>query len=101
MCLAIPAKVIELFPGERSRALVEVTGVRRHIDIGLLEDDPPEPGDWVLVHVGFAMSKISEDQALDQLNTLTMLGESEAALQEVRGYGLGERSLTRDMRDET
>ncbi len=44
MCLAIPAKVVELFPGERSRALVEVTGVRRHIDIGLLEDDPPVNG---------------------------------------------------------
>ncbi len=44
MCLAIPAKVVELFPGERSRALVEVTGVRRHIDIGLLEDDPPQAG---------------------------------------------------------
>ncbi len=62
MCLAIPAKVIELFPGERSRALVEVTGVRRHIDIGLLEDDMPVPGDWVLIHVGFAMSKISEER---------------------------------------
>ena len=61
MCLAIPAKVVELFPGERSRALVEVSGVRRHIDIGLLEDDPPETGDWVLIHVGFAMSKISEE----------------------------------------
>jgi hydrogenase expression/formation protein HypC len=94
MCLAIPAKVVELFPGERSRALVEVTGVRRHIDIGLLEDDPPEPGDWVLVHVGFAMSKISEEQALDQLQTLTMLGESEAALEEVQGYGLGEMAET-------
>ena len=90
MCLAIPAKVVELFPGECSRALVEVTGVRRHIDIGLLEDDPPVKGDWVLVHVGFAMSKISEEQALDQLQMLTMLGESEAALEEVQGYGLGE-----------
>jgi hydrogenase expression/formation protein HypC len=90
MCLAIPAKVVELFAGERSRALVEVAGVRRHIDTGLLEDDPPATGDWVLVHVGFAMSKISEEQALDQLQTLTMLGENEAALEEVRGYGLEE-----------
>jgi hydrogenase expression/formation protein HypC len=94
MCLAIPAKVVELFSGERSRALVEVTGVRRHIDIGLLEDDPPVKGDWVLVHVGFAMSKISEEQALDQLNTLIMLGEGEAALEEVQGYGLGEKDAT-------
>jgi hydrogenase expression/formation protein HypC len=46
------------------------------------------PGDWVLIHVGFAMSKISEADALDQMRTLEMLGESEAAVQEVRGYGL-------------
>jgi hydrogenase expression/formation protein HypC len=90
MCLAIPAKVVELFPEEQNRALVEVVGVRRHIDTGLLADDPPKTGDWVLIHVGFAMSKISEAQALDQIQTLTMLGEQEAAMQEVEGYGLGE-----------
>jgi hydrogenase expression/formation protein HypC len=90
MCLAIPAKIVELFPGEQSRALVEVVGVRRHIDMGLLEDDPPQTGDWVLVHVGFAMSKISEAQALDQLQTLTMLGEQQAAMEEVQGYGLND-----------
>jgi hydrogenase expression/formation protein HypC len=90
MCLAIPAKIIELFPEEHHRALVEVVGVRRHIDTGLLADDPPRTGDWVLIHVGFAMSKISEEEALDQIQTLTMLGEQEAAMQEVEGYGLGE-----------
>ncbi|MDQ2774293.1 MAG: HypC/HybG/HupF family hydrogenase formation chaperone [Acidobacteriota bacterium] len=87
MCLAIPAKVIELSTGETNRALVEVVGVRRHVDLGLLLDDPPRSGDWVLVHVGFAMSKISEEQALDQLRTLSMLGEDEAVLEEVQGYG--------------
>jgi hydrogenase expression/formation protein HypC len=90
MCLAIPAKIIELFPEEQNRALVEVVGVRRHIDTGLLADDPPKTGDWVLIHVGFAMSKISEVQALDQIQTLTMLGEQQAAIEEVQGYGLGE-----------
>jgi hydrogenase expression/formation protein HypC len=90
MCLAIPAKIVELFPEEQNRALVEVVGVRRHIDTGLLADDPPQTGDWVLIHVGFAMSKISEEQALDQLQTLAMLGEQEAAMQEVQGYGLEE-----------
>jgi hydrogenase expression/formation protein HypC len=90
MCLAIPAKIIELFPDEGTRALVEVVGVRRNIDTGLLSDDPPKKGDWVLIHVGFAMSKISEEQALDQLQTLAMLGENEAALEEVKGYGLSE-----------
>ena len=90
MCLAIPAKVVELFPDEENRALVDVVGVRRHIDTGLLADDPPKAGDWVLIHVGFAMSKISEEDAIDQIRTLTMLGENEAALEEVKGYGLEE-----------
>src|SRR5580704_1645318 len=86
MCLAIPGKIIELF--DSSSALVDVVGVRRHVDLGLLEDDKPEPGDWVLIHVGYAMSKISEQDATEQMRTLEMLGESEAAMQEVRGYGL-------------
>ncbi len=90
MCLAIPAKVIELFPGELNRALVEVVGVRRHIDVGLLEDDPPKTGDWVLIHVGFALSKISEEDALDQIRVLTLLGEQQSALEEVQGYGLND-----------
>lgn len=90
MCLAIPARVIEVPDEETSRALVEVVGVRRHIDTGLLQDDPPLVGDWVLVHVGFAMSKISEEQAFDQLRTLSMLGEDTAAFEEVQGYGLAE-----------
>jgi hydrogenase expression/formation protein HypC len=69
-------------------AVVDVVGVRRKVDLGLLQDDPPVPGDWVLIHVGFAMSKISEADAVDQMQTLRMLGEAEAAMQEVRGYGL-------------
>lgn len=87
MCLAIPAKVIATAVDGPTRALVEVVGVRRHIDVGLLQDDPPKNGDWVLVHVGFAMSKISEDQALDQLHTLRLLGEQQAAFEEAQGYG--------------
>jgi hydrogenase expression/formation protein HypC len=62
--------------------------VRRKIDLGLLQDDKPVPGDWVLIHVGFAMSKISEHDAIDQMNTLRMLGEIDGAMQEVQGYGL-------------
>ena len=87
MCLAIPAKVVAISSDAENRALVEVGGVRRHIDTGLLLDDPPCCGDWVLVHVGFAMTKISEEQALDQLETLSKLGEAQAALEEVQGYG--------------
>src|SRR6201987_4929436 len=88
MCLAIPGKIIEIVSDNPRSALVYVVGMRRRLDLGLLEDDRPVPGDWVLIHVGFAMSKISEADALDQIRTLEMLGESEAAIQEVRGYGL-------------
>jgi hydrogenase expression/formation protein HypC len=90
MCLAIPGKIVELLEEDRSLAVVDVLGVRRKVDLGLLADDKPIAGDWVLIHVGFAMSKISEADALDQLNMLTELGESESAMEEVRGYGLGE-----------
>lgn len=87
MCLAIPAKIVELTKDEENRAMVEVVGVRRYIDTGLLQDDPPRVGDWVLVHVGFAMSKVSEADALDQIRMLRDLGESDAARQEAEGYG--------------
>ena len=90
MCLAIPGKVLEIDSDNSRSALVDVVGMRRRVDLGLLEDDRPGPGDWVLIHVGFAMSKISEADALEQMRTLEMLGESEAAVQEVRGYGLDE-----------
>jgi hydrogenase expression/formation protein HypC len=90
MCLAIPGKIIEIASDNPRSALVDVVGMRRKVDLGLLEDNRPVPGDWVLIHVGFAMSKISEADALDQMRTLEMLGESEAAVQEVRGYGLEE-----------
>ena len=91
MCLAIPGKIIDLVDGESRLALVDVLGARRKIDLGLLEEnDPGRVGDWVLIHVGFAMSKISEERAKEQIELLEMLGESEAAATEVRGYGLND-----------
>ncbi|HZD33337.1 MAG TPA: HypC/HybG/HupF family hydrogenase formation chaperone [Candidatus Angelobacter sp.] len=90
MCLAIPGKIIEISADNPDSALVDVVSVRRRVDLGLLQDDRPQPGDWVLIHVGFAMSKISEQDAHDQMQTLRALGEAEAALQEVEGYGLDE-----------
>lgn len=87
MCLAIPARVVEFLPGEPNRALVEVVGVRRQIDTSLLENEGLRPGDWVLVHVGFALSRIGEADALDQLRVLALLGEESAASEEFRGYG--------------
>jgi hydrogenase expression/formation protein HypC len=95
MCLAIPGKIVELVSGSPNLGTVEVVGVRRKVDLGLLQDDMPKPGDWVLIHVGFAMSKISEEDALDQMRMLAMLGEAEQAVQEVTGYGL-EGSATRE-----
>ena len=86
MCLAIPGQVVELFPDQPTAALIDVVGVRRKVDLGLLQDNLPVKGDWVLIHVGFAMSKISEEDAIDQMRTLRMLGEAEAAMQEVEGY---------------
>jgi hydrogenase expression/formation protein HypC len=90
MCLAIPGKVVEFVPGHAHLGTVEVAGVRRKVDLGLLEDDMPVIGDWVLIHVGFAMTKISEQDALEQMHLLYKLGETEQAMQEVRGYGLEE-----------
>ncbi len=94
MCLAIPGKIVELLSDDRNLALVDVLGVRRKVDLGLLQEERPAAGDWILIHVGFAMSKISEADALDQLRMLTELGESEAAIEEVRGYGLGDSEET-------
>jgi len=90
MCLAIPGKIVEVIEGFPTLGTVEVVGVRRKVDLGLLQDDMPKAGDWVLIHVGFAMSKISEQDALDQMRMLALLGEAEQAAQEVRGYGLEE-----------
>jgi hydrogenase expression/formation protein HypC len=91
MCLAIPGQIVQIPPGE-TWAVADVVGMRRRVDLGLLQDDRPVLGDWVLIHVGFAMSKISEAEAKDQLRALEALGESEAVLEEVRGYELGEEN---------
>jgi hydrogenase expression/formation protein HypC len=88
MCLAIPGKIVELVAGQNPVGTVEVTGVRRKVQLGLLEDDMPKVGDWVLIHVGFAMSKISEQDAIEQMRLLRALGETEQAMEEIRGYGL-------------
>ena len=88
MCLAIPGRIVEVDPQNTHLAVVDVVGVRRKVDLALLQDEHPGPGDWVLIHVGFAMSKISEADAIEQMQTLTMLGETAAAMEEVRGYGL-------------
>ena len=83
MCLAIPAQISALCHDDSQQATVDILGVRRKVNIALLDDDPPRLGDWVLVHVGFAMSKISHVQATEQLELLMQLGAAREARDEV------------------
>ena len=77
MCLAIPGEVVELLPGNDDQlALVDVVGVKRRINVGLLEGEPLVPGDWVLIHVGFAMSKVDEQEAEEALRMLELMGQA-------------------------
>jgi len=78
MCLGIPGEIIEITDPSRDLATVNVAGVRRTIDIGLLEDEDVQPGDWVLIHVGFAMAKIDEAQAARALEGLQLMGQAYA-----------------------
>jgi hydrogenase expression/formation protein HypC len=85
MCLAIPGRIVEI-GSEPHLAMVEVSAVRRKINVDLLSDEPLSVGDWVLIHVGFAMSRISAEQADQQLRLLRMLGEDAQAMAELEGY---------------
>jgi hydrogenase expression/formation protein HypC len=77
MCLAIPGEVVELLPGNDDQlALVDVVGVKRRINVGLLDGESIGPGDWVLIHVGFAMSKVDEQEAAEALRMLELMGQA-------------------------
>ena len=76
MCLAVPTEVVELRDDDPDMAVIEVSGVRRAINIGLLTSEGVQPGDWVLVHVGFAMSKVDEAEARATLRLLEELGQA-------------------------
>lgn len=87
MCLAIPGQLVEVVDRENRLATVEVAGVRRTVNIGLLDVDETSagPGDWVLIHVGFALSKIDEEEALATLQLLEEMGaEYEQELEELK-----------------
>jgi hydrogenase expression/formation protein HypC len=77
VCLGIPGQIVEIVNPENQLAKVEVSGVRRNVNIALLADEPGGigVGDWVLIHVGFAMSKIDEREAHETLALLEQLGE--------------------------
>jgi hydrogenase expression/formation protein HypC len=78
MCLGIPGEIVELLDDRPDLAKVDVSGVKRAINIGLLEDEQLAPGDWVLIHVGFALSKIDEEEAKAALDFLEGIGQAYA-----------------------
>lgn len=88
MCLGIPGRIVEVTDPARRVAVVEVGGVRRTISIAFIvnAEHPPESciGEWVLVHVGFAMSRIDEEEAARTLALLTEMGEVHAELEAMR-----------------
>ena len=91
MCLAIPGQVLEVVDAENRLATVDVAGVRRNVSIGLLdgEDGGAGVGDWVLIHVGFAISKIDEAEAEATLKLLEEMGaEYEQELEELKASGI-------------
>jgi hydrogenase expression/formation protein HypC len=75
MCLGIPGEIVELVD-HGDLAKVEVSGVRRNINVGLLENETLAPGDWVLIHVGFALSKIDEAEAKAAMEFLEGIGQA-------------------------
>lgn len=78
MCLAIPGQIEEILDPALQLAKANVSGVRRTINVGLVNEDDEhiEVGDWVLIHVGFAMSKIDEAEAKSTLHALEEIGEA-------------------------
>ena len=78
MCLAIPGQIVEVVDEGNRLACVDIGGVLRNVNIGLLDGDGSAagPGDWVLIHVGFAMSKVDEDEARATLGLLQQMGEA-------------------------
>jgi hydrogenase expression/formation protein HypC len=87
MCLAIPGQIVEVVDDERRLAKVDVAGVRRCVNIGLLDADGVGvgAGDWVLIHVGFAISQVDEDEARATRDLLERMGEDyERELEELK-----------------
>ncbi|MBA2441063.1 MAG: HypC/HybG/HupF family hydrogenase formation chaperone [Rubrobacter sp.] len=78
MCLGIPGRIVEILDEDLMLAKADIGGVRRNINIGLVhhEAETVEVGDWVLIHVGFAMSKLDEAEAQSTLEALRELGEA-------------------------
>ncbi len=97
MCLGIPGQIVEISDVAQLRVKVDVEGVRREVSVALIGLDGPDParvGDWVLVHVGFAMAKIDEAEARETLDALKALGEMYE--QELSDYSADIEGLEKD-----
>ena len=91
MCLAIPGQIVELTDADNRLARVEVGGVQRVVSVALLEADggTATPGDWVLIHVGFAIARVDEQEARATLRLLEQMGEEyEAELAELKASAI-------------
>jgi hydrogenase expression/formation protein HypC len=93
VCLAIPGRVVEVLDDANRLALIDVAGVRRSVNVGLLDGDGGDTGvqagEWVLIHVGFALSKIDEREALATLELLQQMGaDYEQELSELRASAI-------------
>jgi hydrogenase expression/formation protein HypC len=93
VCLAIPGQVTAFVDEPNRLARVEVAGVQRTVNVGLLDDDDGsdgvQPGDWVLIHVGFALSKVDEDEAMATLELLEGMGaDYEQELEELKASAI-------------
>ena len=93
MCLAIPGQIVEVVDAENRLASVDVAGVVRKVNIGLLDEDEgggAGPGDWVLIHVGFALSKVDEEEAQATLELLRGMGaDFDEAIEELKESVIG------------
>ena len=88
MCVGIPGRIVEITDAGKNLAKVDISGVRREINVVCIVDDehPIEScvGDWVLVHVGFAMGRINEEEAHRTLQLLSELGEAQLEIEQIK-----------------
>ncbi|MBC7929285.1 MAG: HypC/HybG/HupF family hydrogenase formation chaperone [Rubrivivax sp.] len=84
MCLAIPGKIVEIVDVENRIAKVEVGGVRRNVNVGMLNEDEATIGNYVLIHVGFAMTRIDEAEAMETLRVLEEIGQYQDELDQFK-----------------
>jgi hydrogenase expression/formation protein HypC len=91
MCLAVPGQILDMTDEANRLARVDVAGVQRNVNIGLLDSEGSSvgPGDWVLIHVGFAISQVDEHEALATRRLLEQMGaEYEMELEELKASSI-------------